>query len=92
MTQRHNALLSAAVSSALALAATLSPPAEAAAPPLEKCFGIAKAGKNDCGSKSLGTTCQGTSTKDGQGDAYIEVLKGNCEKIVGGSLTPKTGK
>jgi len=89
---RRNSLVTAAVGSALALGATLATPAGAAAPPLEKCYGIAKAGKNDCGSKSLGTTCQGTSTRDGQGDAYLEVLKGNCEKIVGGSLTPKTGK
>lgn len=54
----------------------------------EKCYGIAKAGKNDCAA-GPGTTCSGTSTKDGQGNAWMHVMKGNCEKIVGGSLEPK---
>lgn len=54
----------------------------------EKCYGIAKKGKNDCreNSKSL---YAGTSTRDSQGDAWIYVPKGTCEKIVGGSLTLK---
>ena len=54
----------------------------------EKCYGIAKAGKNDCAA-GPGTTCAGTSTKDAQGNAWMYVMKGNCEKIVGGSLEPK---
>ncbi|MFP3944231.1 MAG: DUF2282 domain-containing protein [Alphaproteobacteria bacterium] len=54
----------------------------------EKCYGIAKAGKNDC-KAGPGTTCAGTSTEDGQGNAWMLVKKGNCEKIVGGSLEPK---
>ncbi len=56
----------------------------------EKCFGIAKAGKNDC-KAGPGTTCAGTSTKDGQGNSWMYVPKGTCEKIVGGSLEPKEG-
>ena len=52
--------------------------------PVEKCFGIAKAGKNDC--QTTATACAATATKDGQKDAWLYVPKGTCEKIVGGSL------
>ena len=52
----------------------------------EKCYGIARAGKNDCASTG-NSSCAGTSKKDGQADAWISVPKGACEKIVGGKLT-----
>ena len=51
----------------------------------EKCYGIAKAGKNDCASKVAGNSCAGQSTKDGAG--FVAVPKGLCDKIVGGSTT-----
>ncbi len=50
----------------------------------EKCYGIVKAGKNDC--QTSNTACQGSAKKDGQGDAWIYLPKGTCEKIVGASL------
>ena len=56
----------------------------------EKCYGIAKASQNDCAIKSLGTSCAGTATSDGIADAWIYVPTGTCEKIVGGSLEPKS--
>lgn len=46
----------------------------------EKCYGVAKAGKNDCAA-GPGTSCAGTSTKDYQGNAWKYVPKGTCEKI-----------
>lgn len=53
---------------------------------LEKCYGIAKAGQNDC---STGTTsCSGESKQDGDKQAWISVPKGTCSKIVGGSTQP----
>jgi uncharacterized membrane protein len=52
----------------------------------EKCYGIAKAGMNDCHTSK--SDCAGTSTKDAQKDAYILLPKGTCIKIVNGSLTP----
>ncbi|MEX2354022.1 MAG: DUF2282 domain-containing protein [Gammaproteobacteria bacterium] len=58
-------------------------------PEVEKCYGVAKAGKNDCAA-GPGTTCAGTSKTDGQGNAWTFVLAGTCEKLVGGSLTAKT--
>ncbi len=51
---------------------------------VEKCFGIAKAGKNDCATAT--TSCAGTSTASGQKDAWLYVPKGSCEKIVNGAL------
>ena len=55
----------------------------------EKCYGISKAGKNDC--QTATSSCSGTSKKDAQNDAWLSVPKGTCEKIVGGSLTVKKG-
>ena len=53
----------------------------------EKCFGVVKAGKNDC--HTANSSCGGTSRRDGQADAWIYVPAGSCERIVGGSLSPK---
>ncbi len=50
---------------------------------MEKCYGVVKAGKNDCQTNT--SACAGTSTKDGQKDAWIYLPKGSCDKIVGGS-------
>jgi uncharacterized membrane protein len=56
-------------------------------PAVEKCYGIAKAGKNDC--QTASSACAGTSKQNGQKDAWLYVPKGSCEKIVGGALTAK---
>ncbi|SDH56431.1 DUF2282 domain-containing protein [Roseospirillum parvum] len=74
--------LAAALVVALAMTGT---PAQAAE--MEKCYGVAKAGKNDC--QTATSSCAGTSKTDGQGDAFIAVPKGTCDKIVGGSTSPK---
>jgi uncharacterized membrane protein len=55
----------------------------------EKCYGIAKAGKNDC--QTANSSCAGTSRRDGQGDAWLYVPKGACDKLVNGSLMPRRG-
>lgn len=54
--------------------------------PTEKCYGIAKAGKNDCATAKQ--SCSNSSTKDAQPEDYIFLPQGTCEKIVGGSLAP----
>ena len=64
-----------------------------ATPPAnEKCFGVAKAGKNDC-KAGLGTRCAGTSTRDDQGNAWKLVRAGTCLRTRTpngfGSLTPR---
>jgi uncharacterized membrane protein len=54
----------------------------------EKCYGVAKAGKNDC---AAGThSCAGQSKVSGDGRDFVAVPKGTCERLNGGSLTPKT--
>lgn len=66
-------------------------PAAAQSGGKEKCYGVAKAGKNDCAA-GPGTSCSGTSARDYQGDAWKLVDKGSCVKIKtpkgNGSLTP----
>jgi uncharacterized membrane protein len=55
-----------------------------AAPPMEKCYGVAKAGHNDC-KAGAGTTCAGTSSADYQRNAWKLVPAGTCTHI----KTPK---
>jgi uncharacterized membrane protein len=50
----------------------------------EKCYGVAKAGQNDC-QAGPGTTCAGTSKVDYQGNSWKLVPKGTCTTIT----TPK---
>ena len=61
-------------------------------PQMEKCYGVAQAGKNDC-KAGAGTSCAGTSKIAYQGDAWKLVKAGTCTKIKTpkgfGSLTPK---
>ena len=70
---------------ALALASALTLPAAAQAQgkmPIEKCFGVSRAGQNDC--QTDNSSCAGTAKKDNQPDAWISAPKGTCQKIVGG--------
>lgn len=53
----------------------------------EKCFGVVKAGSNDC--QTANSSCAGTSKRDMQGDAWVYLPAGTCAKIAGGSLEPK---
>ena len=53
----------------------------------ETCYGIAKAGLNDC--QTATHSCAGTSTKDMDGASWIYVPAGTCAKVVGGSDMPK---
>ena len=60
---------------------------DAAKPEREKCYGVAKAGKNDCAGPAH--ACSGQSKQDASGQEYIVVPKGTCERLVNGSLTAK---
>jgi uncharacterized membrane protein len=78
-------MTSTRIAIAAALAAALAVPAAAQAQGMtEKCYGVSKAGKNDC--QTAASSCAGTSKKDAQADAWIAVPKGTCDKIVGGKL------
>ncbi|MFZ9478312.1 MAG: DUF2282 domain-containing protein [Steroidobacteraceae bacterium] len=79
----RNSLIIAAVGSLIGLGV-----AQAMGPKegMEKCHGIVKAGKNDCGANGHG--CAGQAKTDGDKNEWITLPKGSCERIVGGSLTP----
>jgi uncharacterized membrane protein len=83
-------LVASAVAAALALPYVANGQGGPAPKPkfeAEKCYGIAKAGKNDC--QTTNSSCAGTSKRDSQGDAWVYTPKGSCERIVHGSLQPK---
>lgn len=63
----------------LAAALTFAAQAQAAGE-MEKCYGVALAGQNDCAA-GPGTTCAGTSTMDYQGNAWKLVPAGTCTTI-----------
>jgi uncharacterized membrane protein len=88
MTRTYAAL---AATLALTLAAGAAN-ADAAKTPMEKCYGVSLAGKNDC-KAGAGTTCAGTSKANYQGNAWKLVKAGTCTSIKTpkgmGSLTPK---
>ena len=81
MTDQSKTISGLAVASAFAAAlgmATSGPAASAAEQ--EKCYGVAKAGENDCAA-GPGTTCAGTSKIDYQGNAWKLVPQGSCETM-----------
>ena len=80
------AALALALGSALSIAAL--PSTAQAADNMEKCFGVAMKGKNDCAA-GAGTTCAGTAKVDHQANAWKLVPKGTCEKTA--SSTSPTG-
>ena len=79
-------VLASALSSALATLASAAPLTKAedqaaTAAHKEQCYGVALKGQNDC-KAGPGTTCQGTSTVDFQGNAWKFVIGGTCTSIV----------
>lgn len=69
------------------VASAQSGPAPQPSYKFEKCYGVVKAAKNDC--QTAHSSCAGTAKKDAQGDAWIYLPAGSCDKITGGSLEPK---
>lgn len=80
MSKRH-LMLSAALVGIAAAAVN----AQAADSEKEKCYGVAKAGKNDCASVMGTHSCAGQAKKDNDPDEWKYVAKGTCEKE-GGKL------
>ncbi len=86
-----SALIAAgAMAAALSFASTASVAQDEEA--MEKCYGVALSGKNDCAA-GPGTSCAGTSTIDFQGNAWSLVPTGTCATIerpdgTAGSLEP----
>jgi uncharacterized membrane protein len=55
----------------------------------EKCYGVAKAGQNDCSSKDGSHSCAGQATADKDMNEWKHVAKGTCLKA-GGQLEEKS--
>ncbi|KEQ18354.1 MULTISPECIES: DUF2282 domain-containing protein [Endozoicomonas] len=75
-------LVASALGSVLAMSTAGT--AHAAKSGMEKCYGVAKAGKNDCGTDKH--SCAAQAKTDGDKTEWIYVPKGTCDKLVGGSL------
>jgi uncharacterized membrane protein len=82
---KRQALIAAALASVCAAQATAAGQADAQADNQEKCYGIAKAGQNDCGTATHG--CAGLAAGDQDPGEWKYVPKGTCEKA-GGKLNP----
>ncbi len=54
---------------------------------MEKCYGVVKAGKNDCAGAAH--ACAGQAKTDAGGKEFVALPKGTCEKLAGGSTTAK---
>ena len=83
MNKRH-ALIAAALATVCAGASAADKPA--AEPQQEKCFGVAKAGHNDCASANGSHSCAGEAKTDNAAGDWNSVAKGTCEKM-GGKLS-----
>lgn len=84
--ENQNKMIKTAIVAVLALTTvnTISAGTSAKEQNMEKCYGIVKAGMNDC--QTATASCAGSAKKDKQSDAFIFVPKGSCNKIVGGVL------
>lgn len=82
-------VLQSGIAAVLALSASvlLVQPAMAEAAK-EKCFGISKAGQNDCANKTGTHSCAGQAKADNDANEWKYVAKGTCEQM-GGGATPE---
>ena len=77
-------LIASAITGLIVLTGALAAPAHAAKEGFEKCAGIVKAGKNDCGTSKH--ACAGQATKSGDKEEWLYVPTGTCEKMVGTTI------
>jgi len=85
----HQTTIQAAIAGLFALGLAASASAGPVAPDAskDKCYGIAKAGQNDCAAGKH--ACAGQSTADNDPMSWKYVTKGTCEKIGGKMTAPK---
>jgi len=86
----HRLVVSSALASVLALG--LAGPAAAQAPAKEKCYGIAKAGQNDCANLAGTHSCAGQSKVDNDPGEWKYVAKGTCKDMKGMSAEEAKAK
>lgn len=76
-------MIAAAVAAAVGSSLAMGNVALAADKKMEKCYGVVKAGMNDC--QTATSSCAGTSKIDGQKDAWVLVPAGLCDRLNGGA-------
>jgi uncharacterized membrane protein len=81
---RSTVFVASALAAALSAAAVTSLQAQQET---EQCYGVAKAGQNDC--KAGSHDCKGQSEVDADPDSFVLLPVGTCAKIDGGSLQPQ---
>lgn len=79
-------ILTAAIAAAVGVGLNVAP-SVLAAPPMEKCYGVTRAAKNDCCTSTH--ACAGLAKEDYQWDEWVFVPKGLCAKLANGCLAPK---
>jgi len=84
----HQTVIRSALIGLLTLGATAATNAQAQADK-EKCFGVAKAGQNDCANVTGSHSCAGLAKKDNDPGEWKYVAKGSCEKMGGKMSAPK---
>ena len=75
---------------AATLTALVAAPAVSTAADREKCFGVAKAGRNDCASLNGTHSCAGQATRDNSPVDWKYVAKGTCKQQ--GGMTGEEAK
>ena len=85
-TMNDTVLLAAAIAGLISGSAMAQVHPEKPTYKYEKCYGVARAGQNDCFFAS--NSCAGTSAQDDDPRAWIYVPQGTCKKISGGTLEP----
>ncbi len=55
----------------------------------EKCYGVVKAGMNDCASADGKHGCAGMASMDASPNEWVSLPSGVCDKLAGGSTKPK---
>jgi uncharacterized membrane protein len=86
MNKRHAMIAAALASACAANVASAADQSMGGQPDQEKCYGVAKAGQNDCATGTHG--CAGQAKADKGAADWKFVAKGTCEKL-GGKLTAK---
>ena len=86
----RNALAAAAMAGLLALGSTSAMAQDKK--DMEKCWGVAKAGQNDCGSNATAHSCAGQSKSNYDPNDFKAVKAGTCVKMGGSLVQGKPGK
>ncbi len=71
---------------AVSMVSSVSHVAQADEMEKEKCYGVVKAGHNDCANMDKSHSCAGHATMSGAAGDFVALPKGLCDKLVGGSL------